>query len=212
MKFRKITSSFDKHVYVQVADGHFATNHSHINTYVDLTEMKTCFTAAKRAAVYLARQYQNIPIETILCLEGTNMLGAFFAEELGSDSNLMGMNRGVDIHVLTPELNSNKQMIFQHNTRHMIDGRQIILFLASISTAKTINRAVDCLRYYNGKLVGIAAGFSAMRAYEGIPIHALLTEENLPAYASYLPQNCEICRQGRRVDAIVNETGFMEIG
>ena len=55
--------------------GHFATSHSHINYYVDVTSIKTRVSEAKEAAKAL---YTKVPhhsyIDTIVCMDGTEMI------------------------------------------------------------------------------------------------------------------------------------------
>ena len=104
-------------VKIGVIPGHFATNHSHVNYYVDMTAIKTSSTIAKEAASLLAQEYMmGTNIDTIVCLEGTEMLGAFLAQAL-SDASVPVLNAGHDINVITPELNASNQMIFRDNTQ-----------------------------------------------------------------------------------------------
>ena len=67
--------------------GHFATSHSHINYYVDVTSIKTRVAEAKQAAHVL---YSRIPktkyVDTIVCMDG----GRYFSD--GGDSE--GWNYG----------------------------------------------------------------------------------------------------------------------
>ena len=55
--------------------GHFATSHSHINYYVDVTSIKTRVSEAKEAAKAL---YTKVPhhsyIDTIVCMDGTELI------------------------------------------------------------------------------------------------------------------------------------------
>lgn len=37
----KITSSYNNALDIKVVEGHFATNHSHINRYIDMTTLKS---------------------------------------------------------------------------------------------------------------------------------------------------------------------------
>ena len=70
-------------VPLKLARGHFATNHSHINYYVDITFQKTRLSEAKDTAYHLVSQFINdTPVDTIVCLDGSAVLGAFVAEEL----------------------------------------------------------------------------------------------------------------------------------
>ena len=130
-----------------------------------MTAIKTSSKMAKEAAKDLASTYSSTHIDTIICLEGTEILGAFLAESLSS----AGINAGEDISVVTPELNAVNQMIFRDNNQKKIWGKNVLLLISSASTGKSINRAVDCLQYYSGKLVAIAAIFSAIDQANGIP-------------------------------------------
>ena len=57
-------------VPLRVARGHFATNHSHINYYIDITYQKTRFSEAKEVAKQLVANFiNNTPVDTILCLD-----------------------------------------------------------------------------------------------------------------------------------------------
>ena len=56
--------------------GHFATNHSHINCYLDMTTLKTRQSEAQLAAQALVQHYVATTIvDTILCLDGTQIIG-----------------------------------------------------------------------------------------------------------------------------------------
>lgn len=206
-RIQSIDSRKNRKIKIGVIPGHFATNHSHINYYVDMTSIKTSHKMAKAAAKQLAETYANTHIDTIICLEGTEILGAFLADKL-SDG---GINEGADISVITPELNSNNQMIFRDNTQKKIWGKQVMILISSISTGKTINRAIECLQYYNGRLAAIGAIFSAITESNGIDIHAIFSRDDIPSYDTYLSGDCPMCKSGQKVDAIVNSFGYSKI-
>ena len=156
-----IQSGRNSKIQIGVIPGHYATNHSHVNHYVAMTSIKTSLKMSKEAAKELAATYVSTPVDTIICLEGTEILGSFLAESLSQG----GINNATDINILTPELNAVNQMIFRDDTQKKIWGKQVLLLISSASTGKSINRAIDCLQYYNGKLVGIAAIFSAIKEH-----------------------------------------------
>ena len=198
-------------VKIGVIPGHFATNHSHVNYYVDMTTVKTSSSTAKEAASLLAQEYMmGTNIDTIVCLEGTEMLGAFLARAL-SDSSIPVLNAGHDINVITPELNASNQMIFRDTTQKMIWGKHILLLMASVSTGKTITRAVGCRQYYGGKLVAISAIFSAAAESRGIKINSIFTPGDIPEYQSYGTGECPLCAAHKKGDAIVNSYGYSKI-
>lgn len=206
-RIQNIEARSNSKIAIGVIPGHFATNHSHVNFYVDMTAIKTSSKMAKEAAKDLASTYSSTHIDTIICLEGTEILGAFLAESLSS----AGINAGEDISVVTPELNAVNQMIFRDNNQKKIWGKNVLLLISSASTGKSINRAVDCLQYYSGKLVAIAAIFSAIDQANGIPVHAIFKGGDLPQYSTYLPVDCPMCRAGKKVDALINSFGYSKI-
>ena len=101
-----IESKKNSRVQIGIIPGHYATNHSHVNYYVDMTSVKTGLKMARETAKELAADFNSMPVDTIICLEGTEIIGAFLAEQLGSN----GVNNGADISLVTPEMNANNQM------------------------------------------------------------------------------------------------------
>lgn len=212
MENRKIevTAKSNKNVKLGLIPGHFATNHSHVNYFVDMTTIKTQYRAARETARELSKAYAHSKhIDAIICLEGTEMIGAFLARDLCEHGS--GMNGGGDIAVITPETNMNNQMIFRDNIQKKVYNKEILLLMASVSTGKTINRSIDCLQYYSGNLVGISAIFSAIENYGDIKVNAAFTAKDLPEYTSSAPAECALCASGKKVDAIVNSFGYSKI-
>lgn len=205
-----ITAKNNNNIKLGLIPGHFATNHSHVNYFVDMTTIKTQYRAAREAARELAKLYaHNKNIDTILCFEGTEMIGAFLARDLCQHGN--GMKGGQDIAVITPETNMNNQMIFRDNLQKHIYGKDILLLVSSISTGKSINRCVECLQYYSGNLSGVAAIFSAIPEYNGIKVDSVFALGDLPEYKTASASECPLCANGVKVDAIVNSFGYSKI-
>ena len=202
-----IESKKNSRIQLGIIPGHFATNHSHVNYYVDMTSIKTGLKMARETAKELAADFSSVQVDTIICLEGTEILGAFLAEALSQN----GINNGQDISLVTPELNSNNQMIFRDNTQKKIWGKQVLVLVASASTGKSINRAIDCLKYYNGQLIGVGAIFSAVDKLDNIEVKAVFHDEDLPGYGNYMAGDCPMCRSGRKVDALVNSFGYSKL-
>ena len=58
-------------LHLRVLKGHFATNHSHLNYFIDVTMQKSRLSEAKAVAQELAAAYRtNTIVDTILCLDG----------------------------------------------------------------------------------------------------------------------------------------------
>ena len=135
---------------LRIARGHFATNHSHINYFVDITYQKTRLSEAKDSAHQLVSHFINdTPVDTILCLDGTAVLGTCLAEEL-TKSGFQTINAHQTIYVLEPEYNANSQIIFRDNTRKMITGKHVLVLMASVTTGFTAKRSLEAIGYYGG--------------------------------------------------------------
>lgn len=209
-RMQELVSSKNKSIKIGIIPGHFATNHSHINYYVDLNSIKRSFKMAKETAKELAAQYINTPIDTIICMEGTQMLGALLAEQL-SEGNQHSINNNNDIYVITPETNSNNQIIFRDDSQGKIWNKRILLLISSASTGWTINRCVECLKYYSGVLVGVSAIFSAIKELDGLPVYAVFSADDIPDYKTCLPGECPLCKEKQKVDALVNAHGYSKL-
>jgi len=207
---RVIQSTLADGVEMRAFPGHFATNHSHVNFYVDLTDVKVHHKKAQQAAVGLAEYYSSTFIDTIICLEGTESIGAFMAAEL-SQSSVMVMNDDVDISIITPGVSTKKQFIFLDNMKSIIEGHSILLLLSWATTGKTVDRAMESVEYYGGHLMGICALFSIIPEVRGIPVHAAFTLEDIPDYISSPSSECGMCAQKRKLDAMINNMGYLKL-
>ena len=198
-------------VPLRIARGHFATNHSHINYYIDITFQKTRVSEAKDSAKELVAQFINdTPVDTIVCLDGTAVLGSFVAEELNK-SGFRTINAHQTVYVVEPEYNNNSQMIFRDNIQPMIRGKHVLILMASVTTGHTARKSIEAINYYGGKVAGIAAIYRATDDIDGYPVRSIYSVSDLPDYASYDYRDCPYCRQGIKLDAIVNQFGFSEL-
>ena len=198
-------------VPLRFAQGHFATNHSHINYYVDITYHKTRLSEAKDSAYALVSQFINdTPVDTILCLDGTAVLGTCVAEEL-TKSGFSTINQHQTIYVLEPEYNANSQIIFRDNVKPMIQGKTVLILMASVTTGFTARRSIEAIGYYGGRVAGVAAIYRAVDEVGGYPVRSVFSIDDLPEYRSYDYRDCPYCKAGQQLDALVNSFGYSEI-
>ena len=199
-------------VALRVSKGHFATNHSHINYLIDVTFQKSRLSEAQAVAKALVKQYVTSTIvDTIVCLDGMQVVGASLAEEL-TKAGFMSINAHQTIYVITPELSSESQLLFRENLQPMLAGKHVLILMASVTTGLTISQSMECVRYYGGKVVGVSAIYSATDvAADGTRINALFHLWDLPDYASYHAQDCPLCRQGIKIDAVVTGNGYSSL-
>lgn len=205
----KYYSKKDNRIAIKVIEGHFATPHSHVNHYLDMTTMKTRQNEAERIAVAMKEYYNAMgkPIDTIVCMDGTEVIGAFLASEL-SKAGVLSMNAHKTIYVVSPEFDSNGLMIFRDNLKPEIENRNVLLLLASASTGKTIRSSLECIRYYGGTVQGISSIFSAVDEVDGYHVDSLFHAGDIPSYDTFSSGNCPMCKIGRKIEAIVNGHGY----
>ena len=195
-------------VPLRIARGHFATNHSHINYYIDITYQKTRLSEAKDSAYQLVSHFINdTPVDTILCLDGTAVLRTCVAEEL-TKTGFRTINQHQTIYVLEPEYNANSQIIFRDNVQPMIRGKHVLVLMASVTTGYTAKRSIEAIGYYGGRVAGVASIYRAVDEVAGYPVRSIYSVDDLPDYESYDYRDCPYCKDGRRLDALVNSFGF----
>ena len=145
-------------VPLKVIHGHFATNRSHINCYLDMTTLKTRQSEAELAAQALTQHYvASTIVDTILCLDGTQIIGAYLAKELNR-AGFISINAHQTIYVVTP-VRHHRQLIFRDNLVPMIRDKHVLILTASVTTGISARKAMECVQYYGGSTAGITHNF-----------------------------------------------------
>ncbi len=207
----KIHAAMNKKIALKVIPGHFATNNSHINQYIDLTTMKSRQSEAAEAARILARQYiTSTIVDTVVCLEGCEVIGAYLAQELTA-AGIMSMNAHQTIYIITPVFTSSGQMIIRDNNQSAVFGKHIVLLAGSATTGDTLKKSIDCIKYYGGLVQGISLVFSAIDKIDDIPVYSIFKSKDIPDYRSYAIGECPMCMEQQRLEAIVNGYGYTKI-
>jgi orotate phosphoribosyltransferase len=198
-------------VTLRVAKGHFATRHSHINYFIDVTRQQSCLQDADAVAQQLAQRIRStMMVDTILCMDGTRVIGTCLARQL-AQSSYGSVNAGKEIYLLRENVSSDGKLIFRDNARFMLEGKNVLILLASITTGSTVEKGMRCVRYYGGNVAGVASIYSHLKEVEGVPVESLFNTADLPDYASYSPDACPLCKQGLEVDAVVDTFGYSKL-
>ncbi len=206
----RVFSEKNPKISINVMQGHFATNHSHINYYIDMSGVKYNSSNAMEAAKTLAARYTDTPIDTIVCLDGCEIIAAYMATEL-SKTDMYLVNSKRPINIITPEINSNGQMLFRDNVQPMVIDKNVLLLIASATTGKTIERSIECIEYYGGIVSGISALFSSSAFESDIEVDSIFSGKEIEGYESYPASECPHCRNNHKIDAIVNSFGYSKI-
>lgn len=206
-----VVSKTNSKLYANAIPGHFATNHSHINYYIDISDVKHSRRLATEAARSIAHYFSAVSIQTILCLEGTQYIGAYLANELTSPS-FRGLNSGEELLLVEPESNVNGQFIFADNLRPMIAEKNVLVLVTSASTGQTLSQAQECVEYYGGHVAGYSALFSNITSLQGKPVVSLFSGADFPMYRNCPHgEGCPDCEAGRSLDAIVTPHGYTRL-
>lgn len=208
MKWEIIRSAANPKLEITVYSGHFATRHSHNSHYIDITRMKHEYVMAREAAITLSQCYASQQkIDTIVCLDGSEVIGAFLARHLSRDDRY-SVNQYKNINVLSPEYNSSGQLLFRENLAPMIYGKDVMILISTVNSGKTARQALECVEYYGGRAKGIVSIFSTIGLISDTPIFSLFTTQDIAGYATHSTKDCPMCKAGVKIDALSNSFGF----
>ncbi len=195
-------------ISMNVVPGHFTTNNFHLSHYLDLDNLKTSSSLARKVAKELSFPYlATTLIDTIVCMEGTELIGAYLAEEL-TQKGTTAINQGREVFVVKPMNNVNRQLTFQSNLQKLITEQRVLLLVTSISSGSTLKSAQEVLNYYGANLVGVSSLFNAMPDSQEQDINTLFTQDDVSNYRMYKASDCELCKAGRKLDAIIIQGGY----
>ena len=207
----KIPAPLNRNVQLKVIDGHFVTSHSHTTAFLDFTTMKTRCSEAHGVATLLSMRYSvNTPVDTIVCLDGTAVIGTYLAEEL-TRSGILSYNAHRTIYVIAPEYVAGGQIIFRENLQIALRNKHVLLLVGAVTTGLTLAAAADSVSLYQASISGAAAIFSTLEEVNGISVAAAFHSADLPQYHYYKQEDCPLCRDKVAVDAIANSYGYSRL-
>ena len=126
-------------------------------------------------------------------------------------SGVLSRNMHKTIYIVRPEFNNNSQIIFRDNIMPMIRDKHVIILMATVTTGFSVEKAIESVQYYGGKLQGVSAIFSAVEDVNGVPVHSVFGKKDLPDYVDYDHRDCPLCKNGQKLDALVNAYGYSKL-
>ncbi len=192
------------------AKGHFATRNSHINYFIDVTAQKYSLKGGKAVAQSLANKMRSMMVDSILCMDGTSVIGTCLARVL-TQSGGRSVSESDNMYIVKGELDGSGKLIFRDNARFMLEGKRVLILMCSLTTGTTALQGKQSVEYYGGQVVGVAAIYAATHELEGLPVVSLFDCNTLKDYEAYSPHDCPMCKRGEPVDAVVNTFGFSKI-
>lgn len=203
-----IESQKNKLITMEVIPGHFTTGNSHLNFYLNMSRIKQNSLVARDVAREMAIPYlSHSLVDTIICMEDTEVVGAYMAEELLENGSMV-VNSDREIHLIRPTISVNRNLIFMQSNHELVYNKHIVLLMSSVSTGITIFKTLECIKYYGGKLEGISAIFSAKDEVAGCEINTIFSADDIPNYEVSKPSECKMCKENQKIDALVNHDGY----
>ena len=208
----ELISARNRNVTIRSVEGHFATQHSHVSHFIDMTRVKSETVSARAAAELFAGRFKGEPVDTVITLERTKMIGAFLAEELAKT----GLNLNRNIAVITPEF-TNEKMFLRDNLIPYVEHKRVLLLTATATTGMTVKSVLEGIVYYGGTPVGAATVFGGEFGNSivvngiSVPVERLFFAKDIGHYDSYAPGNCALCKAGVKIDAVVNSYGYSKL-
>ena len=196
---------------LRVVKGHFATSNSHSNYYIDVAAQKSRLSEARALADELCSYYRhNTIVDTILCLDGMEVVGTCLANRLTRE-DFVNLNAHQTIYIVTPESTNSSQLLFRDNIVPMIEGKNVLVLAVSVATGRTVQTAVDAIRYYGGNVAGICSIFATVDECAGLPVKSAFNPKDIPDYICVPAKDCPMCKRGEKIDALVNYHGFSKL-
>lgn len=232
---QKIKCKLNPDLYLKVIPGHFSSDRFHINYYVDMTSLKTHQSEALAVAKAMVSKYSSrvetdcsinvpnmdcqifeslskmsantSPIDTIICMDGCEVIGAYVAEEL-SKLGVATTTYHKSAYIISPEFDKSGQMVVRDNIRPMIKDRHVLVVLASAMSGRTIEKSLRCIRQYGGIVEGISVIFGVVDQIGGYHVNSVFSAADLEAFSLEEADKCTMCAQDVPLDAIVNSYGY----
>ena len=113
--------------------------------------------------------------------------------------------------MLTPEHTTGSQLIFRDSLLSAVQGKNVLILAASVTTGYTAKSAIDAIQYYGGRVAGISGIFATVDNYMGYEVVSAFNPNDLPDYNSYLSHECPMCKRGQRLEGLVNSFGISKL-
>lgn len=210
-KVSKITTKRSD-LFLRASKGHFASTHSHSNYYIDVAAQKSRLSEAKAVAKEICRNYNYNTriVDTILCLDGTEVIGTCLAEEL-TKHDFMNINAHQTIYVVTPEMTGSSQLILRDNIVPMVKDKHVLVLAVSVASGNTVKNAIEAVNYYGGEVVGIGSIFATTEEIAGHQVDSVFNPNDLPDYFSVPSHECPLCKEKVKIDALINCYGYSKL-
>lgn len=227
----KIYAKDNDKLALKVTKGHFSSDRFHVNYYIDMSSLKMRQSSAVAVAKAMVKKYVNRvelsksfgvseemlqyskafatkrTIDTVICMDGCEVIGAYVAQELSS-MGFSTTNAHKTSYIITPEFDSAGQMVVRENIKPMLKDKHVLVVLATAMSGHTIEKSLRCIESYGGIVEGISVIFGVVNEIKGHPVNAVFSVEDIPDFRLSDPKDCPDCKNHVKMDAIINSYGY----
>ena len=163
---------------------------------------------------YMAGMSSNLataaPIDTIICMDGCEALGAYVADKL-SGYGVSTNNEFGTYNIITPDFDDSGAMIVTDDIQKMLKGKNILILLATAMQGKTLGRVLSTVTEFGGRIIGISVIFAMVDNLDGYPVNAVFSKEDLPDFTLDEDKNCDLCAKKVPIDGIITRYGLRKV-
>ena len=178
-----------------------------VKKYVNRVELSKSFGVSEEMLQYSKAFATKRTIDTVICMDGCEVIGAYVAQELSS-MGFSTTNAHKTSYIITPEFDSAGQMVVRENIKPMLKDKHVLVVLATAMSGHTIEKSLRCIESYGGIVEGISVIFGVVNEIEGHPVNAVFSVEDIPDFRLSDPKDCPDCKNHVKMDAIINSYGY----
>lgn len=194
--YTKVVSTKIQGLALKVLPGHFKAGQAHVNAYLDMTDLKTGESETRALGTWLAKQYTpSTLIDTIVCLEDTDRVGACLTEAL-IKAGFQSMDLHKTIYTAHPQRDEKGELTIPKDQQHMIMDKHVLVLFSVIASGQAAEQDLECLRRDGAQISAIASLFSELSSLEGISVTTAFDAADLPFYSVYAQEDCPYCQTG----------------
>ena len=102
-------------------------------------------------------------------------------------------------------------MLFRDNIVPMIKGKHVLVLAVSVASGATAQAAIEAVRYYGGEVVGVASIFATAKQCGDYTVNSVFNPHDLEGYFSTPSHECPLCKEKKKLDALINCHGFSKL-
>lgn len=229
----KIQSKSYPELELKVIPGHFMSEKFHQNYYIDMSSLKMRQIEAKKVAHVMAEKYiekldvddklssmvetfflnmaiSSKKIDTIVCLDGCEIIGAYLADEL-REVGVMTSNEHGGFNIISPEFDHTGGMIINDSIKDMTIDKNVLIVSGCAITGRTIGKIIQTISTFHANITGVSVIFGNIETVLDYHVYKAFGKDDFPDFMLFSPDQCEICKAGIKVDGFIYADGLEEI-